>query len=554
MAGGQSILGKQEGMRERVLKSWTRWFTISPALSGVLLLLAGEYTAAPFAIAGALGTLVFPMLIRRLGFERATEVLLAYYALTLLGAAPTSGGIEAPFLPFLIGLPLWLMVTAGTLAAIRLLVFDSVGLGVLVVISQLSWVDPLRVPATELYLTSFFLIASSVVVVAVGAFFWNAHSVVMRDREQSLADADAAHLQLVNEQADLTATLDGVRELLKAAKQGDLLARMPIVADSRAQYEQIRVELNELMSITEKNYLSISTCMDQVRERDLTTRWHGATEGAHAVLQHSFNEGLVQLEEALVDVATTTGVVAAHVDGLSDRSSQQLQTAESRRARIALISEQLSSVASNGRDVADHASSAMRLTEESRSTVSSSARSLNKVATAITDMSQQASDATSIVRTINKISFQTNLLALNAAIEAARAGEAGLGFAVVADEVRALAARSADAAKETAAVMKCTMQRASVAVGDSRDLIARFHAMEKNMQEVHAAVTEMAAQVQEQSSTLVQVDAELGDLSAITTEDFRSSESSLETTNELGGLMHSLVTLTSRFLVREKSV
>ncbi len=89
-----------------------------------------------------------------------------------------------------------------------------------------------------------------------------------------------------------------------------------------------------------------------------------------------------------------------------------------------------------------------------------------------------------IIKVIDEIAFQTNILALNAAVEAARAGEAGMGFAVVADEVRSLAQRSAQAAKDTAALIEESIAKSNEG-GQRLEHVAQ----------VIRAITESAAKV-----------------------------------------------------------
>jgi methyl-accepting chemotaxis protein len=84
------------------------------------------------------------------------------------------------------------------------------------------------------------------------------------------------------------------------------------------------------------------------------------------------------------------------------------------------------------------------------------------------DIVKVIADISDKTKIINDIVFQTKLLSFNASVEAARAGESGKGFAVVAEELNNLSQVSTHAAKEIAALIEKSREKAELAVRNAQ--------------------------------------------------------------------------------------
>lgn len=124
-----------------------------------------------------------------------------------------------------------------------------------------------------------------------------------------------------------------------------------------------------------------------------------------------------------------------------------------------LVDEVMPEMAKMTKSSAQSAVGANDLIVSTGRVVAETNESMRQLTAQMADITRTSEETSKIIKTIDEIAFQTNLLALNAAVEAARAGEAGAGFAIVADEVRNLAMRSAEAAKNTSALIEGTIGR-----------------------------------------------------------------------------------------------
>ncbi|HNX18718.1 MAG TPA: methyl-accepting chemotaxis protein, partial [Acidobacteriota bacterium] len=145
------------------------------------------------------------------------------------------------------------------------------------------------------------------------------------------------------------------------------------------------------------------------------------------------------------------------------------------------------------------------------------------------------------------IAFQTNLLALNAAVEAARAGDAGKGFAVVAEEVRNLAKRSAEAARDTADLIKEAVAAAERGVAVDAQVGEAFGAIHEQTRRVAEVMNEMAAASEQQAGGIHQVEVAVEQINEVTQQTAASSEESASVAEELSGQSEELRGLVSGF-------
>jgi methyl-accepting chemotaxis protein len=190
---------------------------------------------------------------------------------------------------------------------------------------------------------------------------------------------------------------------------------------------------------------------------------------------------------------------------------------------------------------ADHAKSAAALMDEAAGGVNQANLKLEEMVISMREIAQSSDSIGKIIKVIDDLAFQTNVLALNAAVEAARAGEAGLGFAVVADEVRNLAQKSAQAAKDTAALIEDSRSRSQQGGGHLQEVgnaIAHVTELSGSVkvlmqqgaggnEEQARGIEQISAAVQ-QMEQVVQVAAQKAQENEISTADLRQQSETLE--------------------------
>ncbi len=269
-----------------------------------------------------------------------------------------------------------------------------------------------------------------------------------------------------------------------------------------------------------------------------TARWTAwilllAALGISAVVLITVSNVSKQLRDVASDLAEGAEQITSASSQVASSSQGLAQGASEQAALLGETSASSQEITSMTRKSAENSKSAAAMMGEVDHHITEGNRTLERMVTSMREITSSSDKISKIIKVIDEIAFQTNILALNAAVEAARAGEAGMGFAVVADEVRNLAQRSAQAAKDTAALIEESIAKSNEGSTKLQQVTAVIQAITESATKVKTLVDEVNLGSQEQARGIEQISKAIAQMDQVTQSTAANAEESASTSEEM---------------------
>ncbi|MCL1827979.1 MAG: methyl-accepting chemotaxis protein [Oscillospiraceae bacterium] len=337
----------------------------------------------------------------------------------------------------------------------------------------------------------------------------------------------------------------------KAGATGDINLR-PEDAALLREFSQSKDEIGQTVANT-ASFIShvshITKDLESVANGNLSTEIEliSDTDTMGKSLKHmvdSLNEMFLEINLSTAQVSTGSKQIAGGAQMLAHGSTVQA-------ASVQQLSSSIYEIAQQTKDNADMAERAAALAGTIKNNAEEGSRRMDEMMSAVKNINTSSQSISKVIKVIDDIAFQTNILALNAAVEAARAGQHGKGFAVVAEEVRNLAAKSAEAAKDTGGLIADSMEKAELGSRIAGDTAESLAEIVSGINESSRIVEEIARSSEQQSVKIAQVNTGIDQVAQVVQQNSATAEESAAASQEMSGQSVMLENLIAQFKLRD---
>ena len=298
-----------------------------------------------------------------------------------------------------------------------------------------------------------------------------------------------------------------------------------------------------------KRITDVGDILEKIAEGDLSVDIEALSEAD--VMGRSLKKMIVSLNAMFSEINTASSQVTAGATQVANSSQTMAQGSTEQAASVHQLSVSVNEINERTMSSASMAENAANQSVNIRSKAAKGNEHMKNLMEAVTEISEAGQSINKIIKVIDDIAFQTNILALNAAVEAARAGQHGKGFAVVAEEVRNLAAKSAEAARDTAAMIESTIEKSKLGLVIATDTAASLMEIVEEIEQNVEVAQKIAMLSEEQTGAVSQINIGIDQVSQVIQQNSATAEESAATSEELSGQATSLQELIGRFRLKD---